>query len=314
MKKFAAIALSVVLMVEGRAATAQEGLLPTQLLVAVDPKSTPPANASAVTVEVNGHNEAATGWEPLAPAHVQVAVLIDDGLRESVGREMDALKSFIGNLPPGVEVLVGFMQFGHVVTEQDFTTDHAQVAASLHLPQGMPGSSASPYICLSDFVKRWPGANAGSPALGGVAQHKARTVLMISDGVDPYNGSTSVLNQDSPYVKAAITDSQRAGVAVYALYFSDAGLRGDSADNSGQNYLGEVTGATGGVSLWEGIGNPVSMAPFLKQFQQTLAESYVATFPAPAGHNPAEDLVRVKISAPHVKLHAATNVLPGNRE
>ena len=48
------------------------------------------------------------------------------------------------------------MQYGHVVAEQPFTTDHAQAASTLHLPEGMPGMSASPYICLSDFVKHWP--------------------------------------------------------------------------------------------------------------------------------------------------------------
>ena len=301
--------------VAGHGVLAQEGPVPTQLLVGVDPKSTTPADASAVTVEVNGHKMAATGWEPLAPRDTQVAVLIDDGLRESVGREMDNLKSFIGNLPPGVEVLVGFMQFGRVVAEQGFTRDHAQAAASLHLPQGVPGASASPYICLSEFAKHWPdNEGLSQSSLGGALQSKARTVLMITNGVDPYNGSTSVLNQDSPYVKTAILDAQRAGIQVYALYFGDAGIRGDSADNSGQSYLNELAQSTGGASLWEGIGNPVSMEPFLKEFQHTLAEAYVVTFPAPAGRDPERDLVRVKVSAPHTKLRTAPQVLPGNRE
>ena len=66
---------------------------------------------------------------------------------------------------------------------------------------------------------------------------------MITNGVDPYNGSTSVMNQDSPYVDAAVADAQRAGVAVYAIYFGDAGIRGASADNSGQNYLAQLTQA-----------------------------------------------------------------------
>jgi hypothetical protein len=315
MKKIAAIAFVFASAVMGRLVFAQEGPMPTQLLVGVDSRSAPPADASVFTVEVDGHREPATAWEPLVPGQTQLAVLIDDGLRESVGREMDNLKSFIGNLPPGVEVLVGFMQYGRVVAAQGFTADHAQAAASLHLPQGVPGASASPYLCLSEFVKHWPGhEDSPQSSLGGVTQRKARTVLMITNGVDPYNGSTSVLNQDSPYVKTAITDAQRAGVQVYALYFSDAGMRSGSADNSGQNYLGELTQATGGVSLWEGIGNPVSMAPFLKQFQQALAETHVVTFSAPAGHDPQRDLVRVKVSAPHVKLRVANEVLPGNRE
>jgi hypothetical protein len=313
MKRSLTIVCFAAALICGSCAFAQEGPQPTQMLVSLDPKSSPPADASALTVEVNGRKEPLSSWEALAPRDAQVALLIDDGLRESIGRELDNLKSFVGNLPSGVEVMIGFMQFGHVAAEQDFTTDHARAAASIHLPQGVPGASASPYLCLSDFVKHWPGGK--SEAIGLAAQqHKARIVLMLTNGVDPYNGSTSVLNQDSPYVQAAVTDAQRAGVAVYSIYFGDAGIRGASADNSGQSYLAQLTEATGGVNYWEGVGSPVSLAPFLKQFRQSLAETYVAGFPAPAGHDPQRDLVHVKISAPHAKLHSPSQVLPGNRE
>jgi hypothetical protein len=301
----------------------QEGPMPTQVLVNVDERSTPPASASALTVSVNNHKEPLTDWQPVAPANAQVALLIDDGLRESVGRELDNLRIFIDKLPAGVEVLVGFMQNGRVISDQGFTADHALAASTLHLPTGLPGTSASPYLCLSEFVEHWPGAggpDAGSSpdsGLSGAAQHKARFVLMISNGVDPYNGSTRMSNQDSPYVAAAVTDAQRAGVAVYAIYYADAGIRGGSADNSGQNYLSQVAEQTGGVSLWEGMENPVSMAPFLDQFRRAVSETYIATFPAPAGRSGRDaqrDLVQVKFSAAKTKLRAPQEVRPGNQE
>ena len=306
----------------GRCAVAQvEGPLPTQVLVNVDAKSAVPADASALTVQVNDRKEPLTEWGPVAPGNAQVALLIDDGLRESVGRELDSLREFVRTLAPGVEVMVGFMQYGRVAQEQEFTTDHAQAAATIHLPGGISGMSASPYLCLSDFVKHWPGAGVsvhgvGAAPLGMVAapQHKARFILVLTDGVDPYNGNTSVMNQDSPYVSAAIADAQRAGVAVYSIYFGDAGIRGGSADNSGQNYLAQLTQGTGGVNYWEGVGNPVSLAPFLTQFQRAVAETYVATFNAPAGKDPQHDMVRVKFSAAKAKLHAPAQVLPGYQE
>ena len=293
-----------------------EGPVPTQVLVNVDPKSTAPASASELTVQVNDRKEPLTAWTQVVPANAQVAVLMDDGLRQSVGRELDNLRKFVVALPPGVEVMVGLMQNGHVVSDQPFTTDHALAASSLHLPGGVPGMSASPYLCLSDFVKHWPNSNASSSGirLDAASQYKARFVLMLSNGVDPYNGSTSVLNQGSPYVDAAVKDAQRAGVAVYAIYFGDAGIRGESADNSGQNYLEQITQGTGGTNFWEGAGNPVSMAPYLDKFQYAIAETYVATFVAPAGKDPQRDLVRVKISAPKAKLHAPELVRAGNRE
>jgi len=293
-----------------------EGPVPTQTLVNVDAKSTPPADATAVTVSVNNHKQPLTSWSPVVPANAQVALLIDNGLRESLGRELTNLRDFVNKLPPGVEVLVGYMQYGHVVAEQPFTTDHEHAASAIHLPDGIAGMSASPYLCLSDFVKKWPGSERAAGVIDGVtpAQHKARFILMLSNGVDPYNGSTSVMNQDSPYVETAIKDSQRAGVAVYTIYFGAAGMGGGSANFSGQSYLTELAQSTGGVNYYQGTGNPVSMAPFLSMFQKAVAETYIATFDAPASRNPQRDLVRVKITAPTAKLRSSEEVRVGNLE
>ena len=282
----------------------------TQTLVNVDPKSAPPA-ASALTITVGSRKEALDSWVPVVPAGAQIALLIDDGLRESVGRELNTLRAFVGKLPPGIEVLVGYMQNGRVIEAQPFTTDHAAAAASLHLPEGMRGASASPYFCLSDFVKKWPAGTGDPNAIRSSASHKARFVLMITNGVDPYNGSTNIMNQDSPYVETAISDAQRAGVAVYSIYYADAGIRGGQASFSGQSYLAQLAQGTGGVNYYEGSGNPVSMSPFLAEFQTAVAETYVATFAVPAG----KDMVRLKVtSQPKAKLRAPDEVRPGNQE
>jgi hypothetical protein len=264
---------------------------------------------------VNDRKEPLTSWSPVLPANAQIALLIDDGLRESMGRELDNLHNFVRGLAPGVEILVGYMQYGRVVSDQGFTTDHALAASTLHLPAGLAGMSASPYLCLSDFVKNWPGSTSDSSSMdrSHPAQHKARFIMVLTNGVDPYNGSTSVMNQDSPYVAAAIHDAQRAGVAVYSIYFGDAGMRGGSVDFSGQNYLQQLTQGTGGANLWEGTGNPQSTAPFLTMFQHAVAETYIATFNAPATRDP-QDLVRVKFSAAKTKLHAPEQVRLGNTE
>ena len=102
----------------------QEGSVPTQMLVNVEGKSAPPANASDLTVMVNSHKEPLSSWTPVLPAGAQVALLIDDGLRESVGRELGHLGEFIRSLPPGVEVLVGYMENGRVVQPQPYTANH----------------------------------------------------------------------------------------------------------------------------------------------------------------------------------------------
>ena len=283
----------------------QEGPTPTQTLVFVDSKSPSTPTANDLTIKVNNHKTDITSLAPVHASGAQVAILIDDGLRISVGRELSSLRAFIKGLRPGTEIFVGYMQNGRVITGQDFTTDYDTAAQSLRIPVGSPGLSASPYFCLSDFVKRWPeDANSN-------AAPKARFVLMITNGVDPYNGSTSITNQNSPYVESAVRDSQRAGVAVYSIYYSDAGFRGGRASFSGQSYLSQVAEGTGGTAYYQGTGSPVSMEPYLKQFQKALSETYVATFTAPGG----KDLVQIKLSTtlPKTKLLAPQQVRPGIR-
>jgi hypothetical protein len=191
-----------------------------------------------------------------------------------------------------------------------FSTDHAAVAQGIHIPNGIRGASASPYFCLSDFVKNWPPEAEGARNRQSERPtHKARVVLMITNGVDPYNGSTSITNQDSPYVASAITDAQRAGVPVYSIYYSDAGFRGNRGSFSGQSYLQQVAEGTGGVAYYQGTGNPVSLAPFLKQFQSAISETYVATFPVDGN----KKMVSLKVSTtlPKTKLNAPEQVRPG---
>jgi hypothetical protein len=286
-------------------ALAQEGIVNTQALVEVDSKGGEMVPAMAdVQMSVDGKKEQLSGWSKVQPNGVQIALLLDDGLRVSVGRELDALKTFVNGLPPGSQIYIGYMRNGTVDTAQRFTTDHAAAASHLRLPTGAAGISASPYFCVSEFVKHWP----ADPAQPG-----ARFVLMITNGVDPYNGSTSPLNQDSPYVQAAVTDAQRAGVSVSSVYYGDAGFRGGRGSFSGQSYLAQTAEGTGGRSYYEGTGSPVSLAPYLAQFQHAISETFVATFPAKVK---GKDLVRIKAETKvsGTKLRAAEAVRPGNAE
>jgi hypothetical protein len=204
--------------------------------------------------------------------------------------------------------MVGYMENGTVRVASPFSTDRAATAQSIRLPMGLPGESASPYFCLSEFVKNWPEGESRAP--------KARIVMMITNGVDPYNGSTRMSNQDSPYVASAVTDAQRAGVAVYSIYYRDSGFRGGGASFSGQSYLQQVADGTGGNSYYEGTGNPVSIAPFFKQFVHDIAETYVATFNTTPEAGGREHLIRIKMSTnmPKVKVKAPEEVRPGNLE
>jgi hypothetical protein len=190
-----------------------------------------------------------------------------------------------------------------------FTTDRAAAAQSLRLPMGLRGASASPYFCLSDFVKNWPSEAESESRPSQQPTHKARIVLMITNGVDPYNGSTNITNQNSPYVATAVTDAQRAGVPVYSIYYNEVGFGRGRGSFSGQSYLQQVAQGTGGAAYYQGTGSPVSLAPFLKQFQNAIAETYVATFPVDG----SKKMVTLKASStlPKTKVNAPQEVRPG---
>ena len=198
------------------------------------------------------------------------------------------------------------MQNGRVVTAQPFTANHATAAQALRLPTSIGGVSASPYLCLSDFVQHWPKESSEYGAPAQAPLRKTRFVILLTNGVDPYNGSTSPLNQDSPYVTSAANDAQRSGVAVYSIYFPEAGIRGGQAAFSGQSYLAQIAESTGGVAFNQLRGNPPSLTPYFSEFLAMLDQTYVATFNAPEVKGLAS--LRVKTKASGLKVRAPKQI------
>ncbi len=282
----------------------QEGPVPTTALINVESKNPVQLDPRALNLQVNGHDTPINSLRSANSGNFEVAILIDDGLRSSFGQQIREISEFIKSLPPNGKVLVGYMQNGTVRSSGHFTADHQEIANDLRITTSIPGSSASPYFCLSDFVKKWP---SQEPA--------ARFVLMLTNGVDPYNGRPSITNVDSPYVDAAMADSQRAGVAVYSIYFPDAGFRGDRGSFSGQTFLQQIGDATGGTLFNNGTIPPVSIAPFLNQFGRAINASYELGFMANTGSK-RDTLVRIKVKSnqPGVKIRAPQAVRPGLSE
>jgi hypothetical protein len=277
----------------------QEGPVPTSALISVTSKHDTQLDPATLKLQVNRHDSPITSVTPLIPAKSQIAILIDDSLRGSFGLQLDDVKNFVTELPPGTRVLIGYMQNG-TVRSSGFTTNHEELGNQLRIPFSMPGANASPYFSLSEFVKQWPSNEQG-----------ARIVLLITNGVDPYNGRPSIMNQDSPYVQAAQEDAQRAGVAVYSIYYPDAGMRGGSF--SGQSYLSQIAEATGGQSFYLGSIPPVSFKPYLDDFRKAILSSYSVNFRANAGHAKRDTLTSIKLTTSQsgVKIIAPQGVHPG---
>jgi hypothetical protein len=246
--------------------------VPVQMIVSVEPKHTQelPVITQQDVMVYQGHDRRpVTSWVPAKgdKAGLALAILIDDGAGISLGPQLNDVRAFIREQPPTTLIAVGYMQNGTVVLASDFTQDHAAAAKSVRLAQGFYGVEGSPYLSLSDFIKRWH-PDSATPR---------REVLMITSGID--NVYMGVI--DNPYVDAAIHDGQCAGVVVYSIYTPTAGHLGHSyfRTNWGQNYLSELSEETGGESYYIlGPQAPVSFAPYLKQLNGQLPNQYVLTF------------------------------------
>lgn len=281
-----------------------EGPVPTTALISVQSKNPVELDAKALNLEVNGRSTPISSLTRAGTGNVEIAILIDDGLRSSFAQQIREISGFINSLPRNAKVLVGYMQNGTVRSSGHFTADHQEISNDLRITTSIPGSSASPYFCLSDFVKHWP---SQEPA--------ARFVLMLTNGVDPYNGRPSITNQESPYVDAAQLDSQRAGAAVYSIYFPDAGFRGGYGSLSGQSFLQQVGDATGGYLFNNGTIPPVTIAPYLEQFGSAINNSYELGFMAnAAGKRDTLTRIKVKSNQSGVKIRAPQAVRPGLSE
>lgn len=279
-----------------------EGPVPTTALVMVQSKDSTPLNPAMLKLEVDHKTIPITGVQAVPPAAAQIAILIDDGLRFSFSNQLSDVEDFINGLPAGTKILVGYMQNGIVRGMNTFSANHQAAAQQLRVPMSIAGVDGSPYFTLMDFVKHWPSNQPG-----------ARFVLMITNGIDPYNGRPSIMNQDSPYVQEAQEDAERAGVAVYSVYWPQSFPRGARGSFSGQSYLAQVGEATGASSFNIGTITPPSLAPYLKDFSKAVAASYMVSFNLNSAKVKPDTLTHIKLSTnqPGVKVHAPDNVHPG---
>ncbi|WP_158788384.1 hypothetical protein [Granulicella sp. L46] len=279
-----------------------EGPLPTTATISVQSKSGAPLDPALLKLQVNGQDTPILSVKPIPPPGAQIAILIDDGLRSGFGNQLDDFATFINSLPPGAKVLVGYMQNGTVRGMNTFTANHQAAAAQLRIPMSVAGVNGSPYFTLSEFAKHWPSNQPG-----------ARFVLLVTNGVDPYNGRPSVMNQNSPYVQTAQEDAQRAGVAVYSIYYPQSGMRGGRGSFSGQSYLAQVGEASGGTSFNMGTITPPSLSPYLNEFSKAIAGSYLVRFNVSSARVKRDTLIRIKLKTtqPGVKIQTPNNVHPG---
>ena len=226
-------------------------------------------------------------------AGLELFILIDDASSSSLGSQLNDLRQFIESQPATTSIGIGYMRNATINITQNMTTDHARAAKALRLPVGSPGVMPSPFLALSDLIKRWP----ASPV-----RHE---VLLVTSGIDPLGGEIA-----NPYLDASIENAQRAGIIVYAIYTPAAGHSGHSLWrlNWGQNHLAQMTEETGGEAYMLGFESPVSFAPYLKEVAEHLAHQYLVTFLVKPGNKAGFQAVRLTTEVPNAELVSAGKV------
>jgi hypothetical protein len=276
--------------------------VPVQMVITVRPSPSGPRPANLVAGDVRvlqGNTPASVvRLQRLAGdlADMQLFVLLDDSTRSSsLGTQLPELKTFLECLPATTQVAAGYMRNGTFGLTAAFTSDHQKVANALRLPTAMPGENGSPYFALSDLVKHWPSKESTG----------RRAVLMFTDGVDRYWDSAVM---DDPYVAAAIRDALKDGVMVYSVYLRGAGLygRGSWSTTVAQSRLIEVSEETGGYAYFQGFTDPVSISPFLKDFQDRLQNQYELTIEALNGKGVQS--VKLRTELPGLKIEGPTHI------
>ena len=291
------------------AAPANAPGIPAQLIVTVQPArgSAAPDHLGAddLSVVVGRIPARVVGSERLSgdSAPLQLFILLDDSSPASaLGIQLSDLKAFVRALPANTQVGVGYMRNGTAAIAQAFTQDHEKAAASLRLPLASVGQNGSPYFVLSDLAKHWPSQASTTEAPG------RRVVLMVTDGVDRYFDNSVV---DDPYVDHAVHEALKQDILVYSIYLRDTGIydRGSRTTLFAQSRLQQVSQQTGGYAYFQDFTDPVSLAPFLKDFQSRLNHQYqVKILAFNTSRNSGMQPVRVRSEVHGLKIEGPTRI------
>ena len=274
------------------------GTVPVQMIVTAEArqgKDVPALNQGDVGVYEQKNRLKVDDLIPLqnGNAALDLFLLLDDASATSLGSQLSDLRKFIQGQPATAQIGIGYMRNGTFDMTQNFTADHNSAGAKLRLPIGA-SALASPYLSLSDLIKRWPGHSA------------RREVIMVSSGIDPLGGTGSI----DPYLDSAIADAQRAGVIVYTIFSPATGHSGHDFFrlNWGQNYLAQLSEETGGESYMLGFSAPVAFGPYLDEIAEHLQHQYRLTFRTKPEKKGEWRSVRLSTEVPNADLVAATKV------
>jgi hypothetical protein len=302
--------LALLICASGAPAAAQRGggsVDVSTVVTVLDAKGNPPparVDKSEVNLSSGKTRLTMTGWKPVQPSDLQLAILIDNDVRTSIlGQQVQDLAKFIATLPQGVMVGLYLGEYGSATPQEPLTTDHNAAVQKLRLSEGKGGDSPSIYQSLENLVTHWPAGPA----------NVRREVLLLSSGIDGLSVNRFDPAND-PYLGSALDKAQKAGVVVYSIYDGSSRFGGSLVGQGSQGKLIEVSGDTGGDTFMEGTLTPISIAGYLNALDERLASQYVLTFTIEAGKHKNGELreIQVQLEQHDLKPYYAHRVLvPG---
>lgn len=226
----------------------------------------------------------------------EVYVLIDDAANYDFGSKLQEMRSFVMAQPAETAIGLAFIQDGETRVTQAPVRDHEAIARALREPTGTkPGN---PWCALSNLIGGWPRSG------------DRRAVLMITSGMGP-SGDAACANAE-----AAISNAQRAGVSVYAIYHpaADYDKKEWQDVDAGVVQLAHVCYETGGEAYFISHSAMETIAPFLGDIAEHLANQYLMTVVFDAAQEAGFREVYFHTASPGLELMTPTKVWVGERE
>jgi hypothetical protein len=279
--------------------------VPAHLIVTAEgTKGHDPPDLTSKDIKISG-NKHEFQVEELIPlrgerAGLQLAVMIDDGSDATLGLQYDDLRRFIREQPASTQIGIYYIRNGSAQPYQAMTPDHEAAATHLRLPLGQPGIAVSPYLAISEFIKKWPAGDA------------RREILLISSGIDLDRESPP----QNPYLTAAIADCQRAHVLVHSIYFATSGHGGHDyfLTNFGRDNLSYLGDETGGESYWQGLSTSVTLRPYFDDLNTRLKNQYLLTVIGPQEKKGRFERIHLQTEVHDVDIMAADQAwVPGEK-
>ena len=280
--------------------------IPVQMVVTAEwskGHEPPELTSKDIAIRGNAHDFRVEDLVPLRGEHanLQLAVMIDDGSDTTLGLQFDDLRRFIREQPATTQIGIYYIRNGSAQPAQAITEDHEAASTHIRLPLGQPGIGVSPYLAISEFVKKWSTADA-----------MRREILLISSGIDLDRESPP----QNPYLTAAIADCQRARVLVHSIYFASAGHGGHDffLTNFGRDNLSYLGDETGGEAYWQGLSTSVTLKPYFDDLNTRLKHQYLLSLTAPPEKKGRFERIRLQTELHGVDLMAPDQVwVPGEK-